>query len=61
MWGLRDLACVMLSGGDLLRFKLIRIAATPSEMSDTCLLLSFRSYSTFIMLILFMRMTLATL
>jgi hypothetical protein len=40
----------------LLRFKLTRVAATLSDMSDSCLLLSFRSNSTFIMLYLYHEM-----
>jgi hypothetical protein len=38
------------SGGYLARFKLARIFITPSDMSDSCLLQSFSSNSTFIML-----------
>jgi hypothetical protein len=48
-------------GGPLQGLKLIRITATLSEMSDFCLLQSFSSNVTFIMLIMFMRMALTTL
>jgi hypothetical protein len=46
MWGLAGLACVMLSDFSLIRCKLIRIAVTLSDMSDTYLLLSFHSNAT---------------
>jgi hypothetical protein len=59
-WGLRDLACVVLSDCYLARFKLARVFMTLSYMSDTCLLLSFSSNSTFIMLHLYMRWMLTT-
>jgi hypothetical protein len=42
----------MLSSGYLARFKLTRVSVTLSDMSDTCLLQSFSSNSTFIILYL---------
>jgi hypothetical protein len=42
-------------------YKLIVISVTLSDMSDSCLLQSFLSNITFIMLMNFMRMTLTTL
>jgi hypothetical protein len=43
----------MLSGGYFARFKLTQVSATPSYMSNTCLLQSFSSNSTIIMLYLY--------
>jgi hypothetical protein len=44
------LAYVVLSGYYLARFKLARVSMIPSGMGNTCLLQSFSSNSTFIML-----------
>jgi hypothetical protein len=55
-WGLRDLTCVVLSGGYLARFKVAQVIVTLSDMSDSCLLLSTHSNSIFIMLYLFHEM-----
>jgi hypothetical protein len=49
MWGLHDRVCVMLSSCSLVRCKLAQVAVTLSEMSDSFLLLSSHSNSTFIM------------
>jgi hypothetical protein len=43
---LRDHGCVVLSDCSLTNCKMVRIIATLSKMSDSCLLLSFRSNST---------------
>jgi hypothetical protein len=50
------LTCVVLSGGYHTRFILARVAATLSDMSDSCLLQLFSSNSTFIMLCLYHEM-----
>jgi hypothetical protein len=60
-WGLHDRACVVLSGCSLARCILARVAATLSDMSNACLLLSSHSNSTFIMFHLLMSMILTTL
>jgi hypothetical protein len=46
-WGLHDRACVVLLGCSLRRCILARVTMTLSEMSDSYLLLSSRSNSTF--------------
>jgi hypothetical protein len=46
----------MLSGYYLARFKLAKVFVTPSDMGNTCLLQSFSSNSTFIMLHLIHKM-----
>jgi hypothetical protein len=46
----------MLSGYYLARFKLAKVVVTPSDMGNTCLLQSFSSNSTFIMLHLIHKM-----
>jgi hypothetical protein len=46
----------MLSGGYLVRFKLTRVSATLSDMIDACLLQSFSSNSTFLILYLYHEM-----
>jgi hypothetical protein len=61
MWGLRDRTCVVFLGDYLARAKLVQIIVALMEMSDSCLLLSFHSNSTFIMLLLLMGMILTTL
>jgi hypothetical protein len=48
--------CVVLSGGYLARFKLAQVSTTLLNMSDSCLLQSFSSNSTFIMLYLYHEM-----
>jgi hypothetical protein len=50
------LTCIVLSGGYHARFILARVAATLSDMSDSCLLQLFSSNSTFIMLCLYHEM-----
>jgi hypothetical protein len=47
---------VMLSGGYLAGLKLARVSATLLDMNDTCMLQSFSSNSTFIMLCLYHEM-----
>jgi hypothetical protein len=46
------LMCVVLSDYYLARFKLAQVSTVPSDMGNTCLLQSFSSNSTFIMLYL---------
>jgi hypothetical protein len=55
-WCLHDLRVSCCHVVILARFKLTRVTATLSDMSDTCLLQSFSSNSTFLMLYLYHEM-----